>query len=135
MMNIELVKLNDVDRVFPLIASHFARALARNGPTNLTLPYLHSECSARRAFLFVDDEQNPKNGMIIRFEPWDAAHVCNVMAVAGEGGADWNTEMEKIKALARMNGANKIIFEGRKAWARAIDGAEPVCTRYAIELD
>jgi hypothetical protein len=127
-----LVSHYAVDAVFPKAAPILAKALGTH--TGLTLADLGAICSNRGAFLFVNCIDHPKDAMVGRFETWNGQQVFNILAMGGEG-EHWPEAMETIKQFARQYGASKIVFHGRRGWARALPETREIYRTYAIELE
>ena len=130
-MNIQLVPLVDTDRVFPLCVEHIQRSITKGMADDLTVPYLFSECRASRAFLYVNVTDHITDAMILRFEN---PGIARVLIFGGEGGVNWVDELPKLAETIKPY-ASKLVFEGRKAWARKLPKAKIMAVRYEMELN
>lgn len=121
-----------VDLVFPKAAPWLAKALGKH--TSMTIPRLLRMCSAREAFLFVDDPQEPQNAMVAQFDKWGGDDVLVVLAMGGKGGENWAQVFQSVKDFAKAYGAKAVSFEGRMGWQRALPEARVIRQTYRIEI-
>lgn len=113
-----LVSHYGVDAIFPRVAGYLQKAIEHNRCSGWTTAALYQACSRREAFLFVDDIENPKNAMTLRFETWGGEPVCYIMFLGGEGGCDWVAAMPHIRKFAEALGAKRVCANLRDGWLR-----------------
>lgn len=121
-----------VDEIFPKVAGYLALALGTH--TEWTVPALHTACSNRGAFLFVDEVEHPKAAMVARFETWGGEPVFNCIAMGGAGGENWPEAMAHIRRFAAIYGAKAVVFHGRKGWQRVFSDAEVLYQTYSLPV-
>ena len=126
-MNIQLVCVDKIDGVWPCIKGQILRALAECD--DLKLSEMYSFCRSGRGFLFVSEDL--KASLILGFENRNGFEVARVYAMGADTNADWKQVFQDIKKFAQANGAEKIVFQGRKGWAK-IFGIEPKYYHYEV---
>lgn len=126
-MNIQLVGVHQVDEVWPSVKKHIERAIAKCD--DLSLSWLYSYCRSGSGFLFVSDDL--KTAAIIGFEQINGHDAARIYALGSDKTTDWKNQIETIRKFAKANGAEKIVFQGRKGWSR-IFGKKPKYYHYEV---
>lgn len=132
-MKPKLVNHYDVDAVFNKVARTLSKATVGR-PTDWTIFQLLQMCSSRQAFLFVDDEENPKMALVCRFIWWGPECVLEVIAMASDVAENWPDALDEVHAFAKGMGVAKIVFSGRRGWKRALKGKAKV-VGYIYEVE
>lgn len=108
----------DVDRAWPLIAEGLREACERTGG-DISPGYLWQECRAMRCFLLVaNDEATITGASVWRPETWGGGEVLRCLAMYGRED-DFRDLAEAALAVMKGCGATRVMFEGRKGWARS----------------
>lgn len=132
----QLVSHYAVDAVFPRAIPHFLKALEKVPSTDLTIPFLWSECSARRMYLYVDDLNRPNNAAIIKFQQWTSGELAlKFIVMGGEGGEDWDQCLDYFARVAKENGAQWVTWGGRTGWERKQSRARKLYATYGMRVD
>ena len=132
-MTPQLVSHFAADAYFQRVAQYLAPALGTH--TGLSLAELAVLCSNRGAFLFVDDHETPRNALVGRFENWGGSQVFKILAMGGEGHADWPEAMNTIADFASVFGVKRIVFHGRVGWARVFKDARLLYQTYELNYE
>lgn len=81
----------------------------------------------------VSDGDVPVGVIITRLEQWVSEKVCRLLAAGGRDGPKWYpVARDVIFSHARLEGAARIVAEGRKGWGRLF-GVKPA--RYVYECE
>lgn len=126
-MNIKLVGVHQIDGVWPLIKHQIAAALERCD--DLSLTGLYALCRSGHGFLFVSDDL--KTSAIVSFETRNGTESARILALGSDANTDWKSDIEVIREFAKANGAEKVVFQGRKGWARVM-GIKPKYYHYEV---
>lgn len=121
-----------VDAYFPLVAGHLDKAIKHNRCSAWTIQGVYRACAMREAYLFVDDNENPKNALVGQFVHWDGEPVFYVMFMGGEGGADWPEAFKGIRQFAEQYGCKRIAASLRDGWFKHLK-ARKLATLCEIE--
>ncbi len=126
---IRLVRLYEIDDVWPHLLEGFAEACRRCGDDVSTW---HLQMWLRRsdALLFVTD--GIKAGLIVRPEQWGEERVARVLSCTGRDMQEWLTDAIGSDVWRAHLGDLPIIFEGREGWKRAIPNARVLRVVYRI---
>lgn len=117
-MQITLVQPAFVDAIWPRISEGLDKAIKRAGG-DISPGYLWQECRGGRTFLLVAHEDDRVSGASVwRHETWQDGPAMRCLAMYGAAGHFKELQAEG-KRLANHCGADRIVFEGRKGWARS----------------
>lgn len=60
--------------------------------------------------------------------------VCVIRQMGGKAMRDWLTMIETIKEFGRINGCNRVEFEGRDGWGRVVPNVDRVGSIYEVKI-
>lgn len=126
-MNIQLVGIQHIDGVWPSIKHQIKAAITKCD--NLSLSGLYGICRSGQGFLFVSDDL--KTSAIVSFETRNGTESARILALGSDANTDWKSDIEVIRKFANANGAEKVVFQGRKGWARVM-GIKPKYYHYEV---
>lgn len=126
-----MVGIMDVDRVFPLVLPYIEASARQN--SNLTAADAYMMCASRRAMLFVDDLDEPRNAMVCAFEMRSGVNTLNVLAMGGKGGENWSKLLAGVREFGRRFGAPKTRWVGRKGWQKVLPEARVIGQVYEVD--
>lgn len=134
-MNIEIVNIAMVDRIWPIIRPFVQRAYERC-EAEITPGELWQGCRSGNLFLVVGYEADKiLVSAVVRFEVGHGGMVLNVMYLGGVGLAKWKDQIVGFfKEMAKENGAVRLVTQGRDGWGRVLKGVRKVRTVYAMEI-
>lgn len=127
MSEIQLVAVNQVDGVWPSIRHQIAASLKECD--NLTVSGMYTFVRSGQGFLFVMDDLSAS--CIVGFEKRGDEEAARIYALASDKKQDWKETLNPIRKFAQANGALKVVFQGRKGWARAL-GIKPKYYHYEV---
>lgn len=133
-MRIAIANLFEVDPIWPLISERLQKAFEKTGG-DLTSGELWQMCRAGQAFLVVAfEETDLKAAMIVQFQKWDKP-VLRCVAIVGFDMERWlEAGKEFIWNMAKDNGAQSFVFEGREGWKVPIPEAKRLRMTYEVPL-
>lgn len=132
-MKISIAGTFEVDAIWPLISERLQKAFEKTGG-DLTSGELWQMCRSGQAFLVVAFDAELKGAMIVQFQKWDKP-VLRCLALAGWGMNEWfEAGKEFIWSMAKDNGAQSFIFEGREGWKIPIPEAKRLRVTYEVPL-
>ncbi len=67
-----------------------------------------------------NDFRNPLAVAVTRLEDWSGESVLRIVCLAGVERKRWLHLIERLEDLARFNGVSRVMWEGRKGWARLL---------------
>ena len=133
-MIIETLSVNQVDQVWPLLAERVKRCLAKVD-ADCTAADLWTQCREGRAFLMVAHDGEIYGAVIWRFEHWLNGSVLKNIVTVGHDMRLWMDAMHDAGAeLARNGGATRLVWSGRKGWARRFPQARQHSITYTLEV-
>ncbi len=132
-MTPQLVSHFAADAYFSRVAPYLGKALGTH--TGLSLAELGALCSNRGAFLFIDDHERPRNALVGRFENWGGSEVFNILAMGGEGHADWPEAMDTIADFCSTFGVRRIVFHGRLGWQKVFKNSRVLYQTYELQYE
>lgn len=126
-----LVPVLMVDQVWPNIAEGMTKGCQRSGG-DLSAGWLWTQCRSGNAFLFVAATETDVHGASIwQFETWPNGTRFRCLMAAGEGMADWFSDMRvKVEEVARHGGAAALVSDGRTGWERHLPKARKLRVVY-----
>lgn len=121
MVEIKLVRGEDLQLVWPHVDPYMQKAVKRQQPQLIDTDYLYSMAREGEAKLLVAmDGEEFLGAAVIRPEFWPLAKTCFIMAAGGKRGSTWLPQMtDMIEQIAILNDCKYVIGLGRKGWARA----------------
>jgi len=125
----KLVNAQQVDGIWQIIHPILNPSLSHCD--DLTMSGLYALCRSGQGFLFVTE--NLTAGLVGTFERAGASEAFRILALGSSENADWAEMMQIIGEFARANDAEKIVFQGRKGWQRAL-GIKPKTYNYEVIL-
>lgn len=133
-MKIAIANLFEIDPIWPLISERLHKAFEKTGG-DLTSGELWQMCRSGQAFLVVAFEETElKAAMIVQFQKWDKP-VLRCLAVVGfDMGAWLAAGKEFIWNMAKDNGAQSFVFEGREGWKVPLPEARRLRSTWEISL-
>lgn len=133
-MKIAIANLFEIDPIWPLISERLQQAFAKTGG-DLTSGELWQMCRSGQAFLIVAFEKTElKAAMIVQFQKWDKP-VLRCLALVGFGMEQWlEAGKDFIWGMAKDNGAQSFVFEGREGWKATLPEARRLRSTWEISL-
>ena len=134
-MNIEIVNIVNVDRIWPTAAGRFGRAAEKCGD-DLSLGELWQMCRSGNAFLVVaTDETGLLMACVVRFERWTNGMVLRVLTLAGVRIGEWAEPVREFLAnMAKDNEAGRVVAEGRDGWAAIFNEPRKLRSTYEMRV-
>lgn len=133
-MKIGIANSAEVDAIWPLVSERMGKGCKRCGG-DINPGQLWQMCRSGNAFLVVVAEgEKILTAIIVAFEKWDRP-VLRCIAAAGWELNEWlRPVLDYLYAMARDNGAESFVFEGREGWRAAIPEAKRLRTLYEVSL-
>lgn len=134
-MNIEIVNIVYVDAIWETVGPKFQRAIDKCGD-DLATGELWQMCRSGNAFLVIArDEETILMGAVVRFDRWTDGVVLRVTGLAGERINEWAHQVKDFLAvMAKENGADRIVAEGRDGWAAIFDEPRKLRSTYEMRV-
>jgi len=126
-MNVQLVSGSQIDEVWPSVRGHIQKSL--DECDDLKIGEMYTFCRSGQGFLFVSEILDA--ALIMGFERRNGIESARVYAMGSEAHADWKTVFEQIRKFAYANGAEKMVFQGRKGWSKIL-GVKPKYYIYEV---
>ncbi len=129
-MNIQLVGVSKIDEVWPVAKQLIGKSLKYCD--DLSISGLYALCRSGRGFLFVSDDL--QCSAVVSFERQGEQEAARILALGSRIHTDWKEEINSIKHFAKMNGADKVVFQGRKGWQRVFGDNVKTKIQYHYEV-
>lgn len=131
-----LVKVHDVDDVWPRVRELIKPGMKRSDEASLT--YFWNLCRTGSAFLYVRDDLS--GALILQLKEEREREVAQILAVGAtvhvmtpSAIRQWRSDFEEIKTWAQVNGMAGVVFDGPEAWGRVL-GIKPKHFKYEVSL-
>lgn len=134
MITAEIVPVEQVDRIWPLVSQRIIDCLEEyDGDCSAGMFW--SMCRSGGAFLTVATDGEKVLGTAIwRFEIWGNGSVLRNLITVGEAMETWIDQMTELaEKMKKQGGAKRHVWEGRGGWGRKFPNAKP--TRYTFEME
>jgi hypothetical protein len=125
-MNIGIVRITEVDAVWPSIADRFQEASDICGD-DFSPGELWQRCRSGQSFLIAASDQNGISAALVaQPERWVDGTVLRILSLGGGNFETWIRDgMQFLKEFQEVCKATRIVFDGRDGWTRkAIPGAK-----------
>lgn len=135
-MIIEIVNLIHVDSVWDRVGHRFQKAIDLCGD-DVSTAELWQLCRAGNAFLVIAREGEAiAMASVVRFERWTNGMVLRVVCIAGDRMSEWASEWQAFMVeMAKNNGADRIVSEGREGWQRVFQKSRKLRVVYEMRVD
>lgn len=130
-MKIVLIRLDQIDTVWPHVQEILARSLDKFAHEWTIIDLFHAVRNGS-ALLFVSDPVN--TACVMMPSAWRGDGAVRIAAFGSNTGDNWPQAFEQIAQWAKGNGAEYIVFDGSKAWGRLIPDAKVVRTVHEVKL-
>lgn len=129
---IRLASQFEVDTIWPHIAEGMKDCCDRSGG-DMTPVWLFMACRKGEAILvtFEDAKREIQGGLIATPQIWAGEQVLRILALCGRDMGDW---LADLKAYNPPLGIEKVIFEGRAGWKRALPGVREIRRVFEVDL-
>ncbi len=133
-MKVEIIPVDQVDQVWPLIADRIDTCL-HSIKADCSTADLWSLCRSGNAFLMVAHDGDIHGAMVWRFETWLHGPVLKNLITVGDRMKDWLSDAHDAAGrLAKNGGATRYVWHGRKAWQRYFPKAKVLNITYSMEV-
>ncbi len=134
-MTIYVANAIDIDGHWRSVGPMFNRAIEKCGD-DLSTGELWQMCRSGNAFLVIArDDAGILMAAIVRFERWSNGAVLRVLSLVGALVDQWAQDVKSfLSDMAKSNGAQRIVAEGREGWAKIFDEPKKIRSTYVMEL-
>lgn len=134
-MKIEIANITQVDAIWPLVGPKFVVASEKCGD-DLSAGELWQSCRSGNAFLVVAyNDSTVLMAAVVRFERWNNGPVLRVVSLVGEQIQEWSQQAKDfLSNMAKSNGANRLVAEGRDGWAAIFDEPRKLRSTYEMRV-
>ena len=115
----------------PMLSASCAKSRGRD-----TVEKCKTDIQSGNAVLWAihDDDGFVKACGLAEIQERTDGKVCVIRQMGGKAMRDWLTTIETIKEFGRLNGCNRVEFEGRKGWGRVVPDVACVGSIYEVKI-
>jgi hypothetical protein len=131
---VEFVGPQLVDQIWQHVSDGLQHACLKTGG-DIDSHYLWTECRSGRATLMVIADDKIIGASVWRIDRWADGNVCRCLCLYGENMRGWLAQhVEKVKELAKLGHADRLVTEGRPGFERIFPQAKVLRKLYEVRL-
>lgn len=132
---VSLVACPLVDQIWPFVTYGLEHA-CRKGGGDIGSDYLWGLCRSGGAYLMVvADGEQIIGASVWNFEKWSSGRKFRCLSLYGEKFGEWAEQMQElVMKVARDGGADSLVTEGRRGWAKRYPQARLLRTTYEMDV-
>lgn len=132
-MNFQLVKVHEIDALWPKIGPGLGVALRRSGG-DMSLGALFQQCRSGTASVLLAFDDEVKGAAVFRPEVWETGSKLRCLAMFAQDFRAWKHEAAAaMMTLKEAIGANAVIFEGRVGHEKLFPEAKVLRQLYEVK--